>query len=176
MKKIVGYASLVCLIVLLGFVWMLLRKPSLPFPDANNEAARSFNEKVLQLTAANEYGMPVEIHFTSAEINSQIQQWLEANPQPSGTATMTNGAIHFDGDRMIVLLAFKVRGFDVYMTIEGHLTFVGKIARLNPSEVHIGRLPVPVSLLEGKVDLQMELPEAVTDLRVENSELVIDAQ
>ena len=176
MKKIAGYASLVCLVALLGLVWMLLRKPSLPFPEANDEAARSFNEKILRLTAANEYGMPVEMHFTSAEINSQIQQWLKANPQPPGTSTMTNGAIHFDGDRMIVLLAFKVRGFDVYMTIEGHLILTGHLARLEPAEVRIGSVPIPVSMLEGKVDLQMELPEAVTGVRVQDGELVIEAQ
>ena len=120
--------------------------------------------------------MPVETHFTSGEINSQIQQWLKINPQPPGTASLRNGAVHFEGDRMIVVLALEVRGFDVYMTVDGHLTFVGHLARLEPADVHIGRVPIPVSMLEGKVDLQMELPDAVTALRVENGELVIEAQ
>lgn len=176
MKKIIGYASLAGLIAALVLVWMLLRKPALPFPEANDEAAQSFNEKVLRLTAANEYGVPVETHFTSGEINSQIQQWLRANPPPAGTATLKNGAVHFEGDRMIVLLALDVRGFDVDMTVDGHLTFVGHLARLDPADVHIGRVPIPVSMLEGKVDLQMELPEAVTAVRVEGGELIIDAQ
>ena len=176
LKKIIAYASLACLIGALILVWMLLRKPSYPFPEANDAAAQSFNDKVLRLLAANEYGMPVEMHFTADELNSQIQQWLRANPPPAGAATMKNGAIHFEGDRMVVLLAFDVRGFDVYMTIDGHLTYVGHFARLDPSEVHIGRVPVPVTLLEGKIDLQMELPEAVTALRVEGGELVIEAQ
>ena len=155
---------------------MPLPKPALPLPEANDEAAQSFNEKVLRLTAANEYGVPVETHFTSGEINSQIQQWLKINPQPPGTASLRNGAVHFEGDRMIVVLALEGRGFDGYMTVDGHLTFVGHLARLEPAAVHIGRVPIPVSMLEGKVDLQMELPDAVTALRVENGELVIEAQ
>ncbi len=176
MRKVFGYAALATLIATLIFVWMLLRKPALPFPEGSHESAASFNEKILRLTAATEYGLPVEMHLTSAEINSQIQQWLKANPQPRGTATMTNGAIHFDGDRMIVLLLFDVRGFDVYMTVDGRLAVVNHVVRLVPAEVHIGRVPVPVALLEGKIDLQMELPEAVTAVRVENFELVIEAQ
>jgi hypothetical protein len=176
LRKIIGYASLAGLIAVLVFVWMLLRKPGLPFPEANDEAAVSFNEKVMRLTAATEYGVPVEMHLTSAEINSQIQQWLKANPPPAGTATMTNGAVYFEGDRMIVLLAFDVKGFDVYMSVGGHLAFAGHLVRLIPAEVHLGSIPVPVSLLEGKFDLQMELPGAVTTVRVEDGELVIEAQ
>ena len=176
MRKVFGYAALASLLATLVFAWMLLRKPALPFPETNEEAAASFNDKIARLTSANEFGVPTELHLTSAEINSQIQQWLKANPQPPGTATMTNGAIHFDGDRMIVVLAFDVKGFDVYMTVDGHLDFANHAVRLVPAEVHIGSVPVPVSLLEGKIDLQMELPEAVTALRVEGGELVIEAQ
>lgn len=175
MRKVFGYAALASLIATLVFVWMLLRKPALPFPETSQEAAASFNEKIMRLTSANEYGLPVEMHLTAAELNSQIQQTLKANPQPPGTATMTNGAIHFDGDRMIVLLAFDVKGFDVYMTVDGNLNFSNHAVRLVPAEVHIGSVPVPVSLLEGKIDLQMELPEAVTAIRIENGELVIEA-
>lgn len=120
--------------------------------------------------------MPAELHLTSAEINTQDQQRLRANPQPPGSATMKNGATHLDSDRRIVVLLFDVRGFDVYMTIDGDLLFSNQIVRLVRAEVHIGRVPVPVSLLEGKIHLQMELPPAVTVLRVENSELVIEAQ
>ncbi len=176
MRKFFGFAALASLIATLIFVWMLLSKPALPIPETSEEAAASFNEKILRLTAANEYGLPVEMHLTSAEINSQIQQWLKSNPQPPGTATMTNGAIHFDGDRMIVLLLFDVRGFDVYMTVDGRLEFANHVVRLVPAEVHIGRVPVPVSLLAGKIDLQMELPEAVTAVRVQGGELAIEAQ
>ena len=175
MRRIFGYAALASLIATLIFLWMLLRKPALAFPETSDEAAASFNDKIARLATANDFGVPSELHLTSAELNSQIQQWLKANPQPPGTATMTNGAIHFDGDRMIVILLFDVRGFDVYMTIDGNLLFTNHIVRLVPAEVHIGSVPVPVPLLEGKIDLQMELPPAVTALRVENGELVIEA-
>jgi hypothetical protein len=176
MRKILGYAALVSLVACLVLVWMLLRKPALAFPETSDEAVASFNDKIARLTSANDFGVPSELHLTSDELNSQIQQWLKANPPPVGAATMKNGAIRFDGDRMIVLLLFDVRGFDVYMTIDGNLLFANHIVRLGPSEVHIGSVPVPVTLLEGKIDLQMELPEAVTAIRVESGELVIEAQ
>jgi hypothetical protein len=89
---------------------------------------------------------------------------------------MKNGAIHFDGDRMIVLLLFDVHGFDIYMTIDGNLLFANHVVRLNPTDVRIGRVAVPVALLEGKIDLQMGLPPAVTAIRVQDGELVIEAQ
>ena len=176
MRKVLGYAALVSLIASLLLVLMLLRKPALAFPETNDEAAASFNDKIARLTTADDYGVPSELHITSDELNSQIQQWLKANPPPAGAATMKNGAIHFNGDRMIVLLLFDVHGFDVYMTIDGNLMFANHLVRLYPTEVHIGRMSVPVALLEGKIDLQMGLPPAVTALRIENSELVIEAQ
>jgi hypothetical protein len=176
MRKVLGYAALVSLIASLLLVWMLLRKPALPFPESSEEDAASFNNKIARLVNANDFGVPSELHLTAPELNSQIQQFLKANPQPPGSVTIKNGAILLEGDRMIVLLLFDVHGFDVYMTVDGNLLFANHLVRLNPTDVHIGRVSVPVALLEGKIDLQMELPEAVTALRVENSELVIEAQ
>jgi hypothetical protein len=176
MRKIFAYAAIGLLIASLVLVLLLLRKPALPFPGSSDEDAASFNHKIARLVNANDFGVPSELRLTAPELNSQIQQWLKANPQPPGSVTIKNGAIHLEGDRMIVLLLFDVHGFDVYMTIDGNLMFANHLVRLNPTEVHIGRVSVPVALLEGKIDLQMELPEAVTALRVENSELVIEAQ
>jgi hypothetical protein len=175
-RRILGYATLVSLIASLVLVLMLLRKPALTFPETSDEAAASFNDKIARLVTTNDYGVSSELHLTASELNSQIQQWLKANPPPAGGATMRNGAILLEGDRMMVVLLFDVHGFDVYMTIDGNLLFANHLVRLNPTEVHIGRVSVPVALLEGKIDLQMELPPAVTALRVENSELVIEAQ
>ncbi len=176
MRKTIGYLTLVSLIASLILVLMLLRKPPLVFPETSDEAAASFNAKIERLVTVNEVGVPSELHLTASELNSQIQQYLKANPPPAGGATMRNGAIILDGDRMIVVLLFDVHGFDVYMTIDGNLVFGNHVVRLVPTDVHIGRVSVPVALLEGKIDLQMELPPAVTALRVENSELVIEAQ
>jgi len=176
MKKALAYASLAGLLFSLLLVAMLLAKPPLAFPDADPTASQSFNDKIQRLVAASEYGMPVEMRFSAAELNSQIQAWLRANPPAEGTASIKNGAVRFEGDRMTVLLALDVRGFDVWMTIHGHLGHAGNIARLDPTEVHLGRVRVPLSLLRGKIDLQSELPEMVTGLRVEGGELVLEVQ
>ena len=146
LRKIAGYTALAGLIASLVFVWMLLREPALALPESSEEAAAAFNSKIMRLTAASDFGLPVEMRFTAEEINSQIQQWLKANPPPAGTASLQNGGILLDRERMIVLLVFDVRGFEVYMIVDGHLDFAGHIARLVPAEVHMGRVPVPVSL------------------------------
>jgi hypothetical protein len=48
--------------------------------------------------------------------------------------------------------------------------------RLIPSEVQVGSLPVPASWLAGRIDMHMEVPDAVTAMRIENGELVVQAQ
>jgi hypothetical protein len=55
------------------------------------------------------------------------------------------------------------------------LQFENHAVRLVPSDVHVGSLPVPVSWLEGKLDMHLEVPPSITALRVENSELVVRA-
>ena len=175
MKKFVGYAALASLIAGLVVIWLLLRKPSTPFVEPSEAAAQSFNDTILRLTAAQELGLPAEARFTAPEINSQIQAWLKANPPPPGAATLKNGSVQFEGDRLTTVLALNVKGIDLYLSLRGHLALAKNTLRFIPAEARLGSLPVPVSWLEGKIDLHMELPEALTAVRVENGELVIEA-
>lgn len=125
--------------------------------------------------SAQEAGLPVEARLTSPEVNSQIQQWLKVNPPPPGAATLKNGSVQFEGNRLTTVLLLNVKGIDLYLSLYGDLAFAGNTLRFIPTEARLGALPVPVSWLEGKIDMHMELPEAVTAVRVENGELVIQA-
>jgi hypothetical protein len=60
--------------------------------------------------------------------------------------------------------------------VAGSLSFGNHAVRLIPAYVRVGSLPLPASWLEGKIDMHMEVPEAVTGMRLENSELVVQAQ
>jgi hypothetical protein len=174
-KKILGslaLASLICSLLVLG---LLLRKPSIPDVEAAPAATQSFTDKVARLTLAHEQHIPSEIRLTEAEINSQIKDGLRAHPPPAGEAAIKGATVRFEGDKLVTVLAMNVKGRDIYITVGGHLNFADRAIKLVPSEVHIGSLPVPVSWMESKIDLHMELPEGITGMRVENGELVVEA-
>jgi len=174
-KKILKYMALASLISSLLALWMLLRKPAMPEATSDPAAAQSFTEKVSRLTLAHEQHIPSEIRLTEAEINSQIEEGLKAHPPPAGEAAIKGATVRLEGDKLVTVLAMNVKGRDVYVTVGGHLNFADRAIKLVPSEVHIGSLPVPVSWMESKIDLHMELPEGITGMRIENSELVVQA-
>ena len=175
LRKIFRYLSIASLVIGLVMVWLVLRKPSLPPIETGADAARSFNEKLNQLTQAKEQGTPSEIHLTAAEINSEIQEGLRTHPPPAGPAVLKDAVVQLEGEKMTAFLTATVKGVELRVTVGGNLQFENHAVRLVPSEVHIGSLPVPVSWLEGKLDMHLEVPPSITALRVENSELVVRA-
>lgn len=175
LRTIFRYLSIASLVVGLITIWLVLRKPSLPPIETSAEAARSFNEKLNQLTQAKEQGIPSEIHLTAAEINSEIQDGLRAHPPPPGPAVLKDAVVQLEGEKMTAFLTASVKGVELRVTVGGNLKFENHSVRLVPSEVHVGSMPVPVSWLAGKLDMHMEVPEAITAMRVENGELVVRA-
>jgi hypothetical protein len=175
-KRVLRYAALASLVASLVFLWMLLSKPALSPAEASAEAAASFAEKIARLTRAHELGMASEVHFTAAEINSQIQEWLKTSPPPDSGTTIRNGTLSLEDDRWIAVLTLDVKGIELYLTVNGRLNFAHHSVRLVPSEIRIGKVALPAAWFERKIDMHMELPEAVTAVRVENGELVIEAQ
>jgi hypothetical protein len=176
LRKIFRYLSIASLVIGLVMVWLVLRKPSLPPIETSADAARSFNEKLNQLTQAKEQGTPAEIRLTAAEINSEIQDGLRTHPPPAGPAVLKDAAVQLEGDKMVAFLTATVKGVELCVTVGGNLQFENHTVRLVPSEVHVGSLPVPASWLEGKLDMHMEVPPSITAMRVENGELVVQAQ
>jgi hypothetical protein len=175
-KRVLRYAALASLVASLALVWMLLSKPALPATETSAQAAASFAEKIARLTRAHELGVASEVHFTAAEINSQIQEWLKTNPPADGGTAVRNGTVALEGDRLIAVLTLDVRRIELYLTVNGRVNFANHSVRLVPSEIHIGKVALPVAWFERKIDMHMELPEAVTAVRVERGELVIESQ
>ena len=174
-RKIVRYVAIATLLASLICIWLLLRKPSLPTDKPTRDAAQSFTDKVAQLTLAHEQGLPSEIRLTEAEINSQIEEGLKSHPPPADAAGLKRAKVHLEGDKLVALLTMNMKGRDVYVTVGGNLNFADRSVRLVPSEVRIGSFPVPVSWVEGRIDMHMEVPEAISAVRLENSELVVKA-
>lgn len=175
-RKVIRYAAIATLLLGLICLWLLLRQPSFAAAEPTPEAARSFTEKITQLTLAHEQGFAGEIHLTEAEINSQIAEGLKDHPSPAGAAGLKGAKVRLEGDRLVALLTVNMKGRDVYVTVGGKLGFADHSVRLIPSEVRIGSLPVPVSWVKGRIDMHMELPEAIGSVRLEDGELVVATQ
>ena len=176
MKKVVRVLIIILVIVSILQLWLMLRKPSMPAAEPSPEAARSFDRKLGELILASEQRTPGQIRLTEAELNSKIQAYLQESPMPAGAATLKAATVHMDGDQLQALLAVDVKGLDLYVTLGGYLSFKDHLLKLVPSKVKVGSHPLPASLLAGRLDLSLEVPEAVSEIRVENGELVVETR
>lgn len=175
-KRIFRYIAVGLVVANLILLWLLLRRPSMPTAEASAEAAKSFDEKMASLAQAQEQQVPGEIRLTEAEINSKIQEGLKNNPPPAGAVTLKGAVVHLEGDKLRTMLTVNVKGIELVVTVGGSLDFSQHTVRLIPSEVRLGSLPVPASLMKDRIDMQMQVPASVAAMRIENGELVVQAQ
>jgi hypothetical protein len=175
-KRIFRYIAVGLVVASLILLWLLLRRPSMPAAEASAEAAKSFDEKMASLVQAQEQQVPGEIRLTEAEINSKIQEGLKNNPPPAGAVTLKGAVVHLEGDKLRTMLTVNVKGIELVVTVGGSLDFSQHTVRLIPSEVRLGSLPVPASLMKDRIDMQMQVPASVAAMRIENGELVVQAQ
>lgn len=175
-KRIFRYIAVGLVVASLILLWLLLRRPSMPTAEASAEAAKSFDEKMASLAQAQEQQVPGEIRLTEVEINSKIQEGLKNNPPPAGAVTLKGAVVHLEGDKLRTMLTVNVKGIELVVTVGGSLDFSQHTVRLIPSEVRLGSLPVPASLMKDRIDMQMQVPASVATMRIENGELVVQAQ
>jgi hypothetical protein len=206
LQRILSFATLA--ISILTLVLVLKRPapvaPMLP-PAATAANAQSFEEKVNQLTQPR---MPGEsgsdVRINSGELSAALAQaagLLPATmPAPSITATSPSSAsspaspamefpgavpnikdyqVSMDGDLIRGQFLTQIAGKDVYLTLAGHLGSKDGYATFDATEVKVGDLSVPASLVNGVLQKklaeqrdQLKLPNNVKDLKVENGEMV----
>ena len=184
---------------------LVLRRPTpVAAPAAPAAAianAQSFQEKLDKLGQPRASGeTPGEVRLNSGEINAALAQaagTLAANPPTTpvanGSGTTAGGSMDFpgpvpnikdyqvamDGDLVRGQFLTQIAGKDVYLTLAGHLGSKDGYATFDATEVKIGDLSVPASLvneaLQKKLNEQrdqLKLPPNVKDIKVENGELV----
>lgn len=177
-------------------------------PAAAAANAQSFQEKVNQLArpeAPGEGG--AEVRMNSGELSAGIAQaagLLTATPTPANASTSSPASsapssadagpatefpggvpqikdyqISMDGDMVRGQFLTQIAGKDVYLTLAGHLGSKDGYATFDATEVKVGDLSVPASLVNGVLQKklaeqrdQLKLPDNVKDLKVENGELV----
>lgn len=84
-----------------------------------------------------------------------------------------------EGDLVRGQFLTQIAGKDVYLTLAGHLGAKDGYATFDATEVKVGDLSVPVSLVNQALQKklaeqhdQLKLPNNVKDLKIENGELV----
>jgi hypothetical protein len=192
------------LAVLLVVLVLLLKKPApVAAPMTSTEAkekAGEFQARIGELEASHNRGEPGEARFTADEVNAAFQQSASeqaATPVPSpGPAAQAPTTAHgqeplpevktvqiaFEGDHLTGQFASNVYGKDVYLTVTGKVGVKDGYATFEFTEAKIDSLPVPVSLLNPRLQeklqepgnrAKLKLPDYIADLRVENGQLVI---
>jgi hypothetical protein len=176
-------------------------------PAAAALNAQSFQEKLNRLEQPKLNGEgESEVRVNSAEVNAALAQVSGALPNaalespsvsPSSNGTTTSPTagvstefpgpvpnikdyqVSMDGDLVRGQFLTQIAGRDVYLTLAGHLGAKDGYATFDATEVKVGDLSVPASLvnevLQKKLSEQrdqLKLPNNVKDLKIENGELV----
>jgi len=200
--------SLATLAISVFTLFLVVRKPApvaAPVsPAATAANAQSFQEKVNRLeqsSVAGEGGS--EVRLTGGELTAAIAQATGLMPTAAGTQTSAAPAssaspassagpqfpgavpnikdyqVSMDGDVVRGQFLTNIAGKDVYLTLAGHLGAKDGYATFDATEVKLGDLNVPVSLVNDALQKklaeqhdQLKLPNNVKDLKVENGELV----
>jgi hypothetical protein len=203
-QRIISFATLAISILTLVLV---LKRPApvapAPAPAAAAANAQSFQEKVDRLAQPRVPGEgESEVRMNSGELSAALAQaaGLLPSPAPANTSASApsssspaGGAMEFpgavpnikdyqvsmDGDIVRGQFLTQIAGKDVYLTLAGHLGSKDGYATFDATEVKVGDLSVPASLVNEVLQKklaeqrdQLKLPNNVKDLKVENGELV----
>ena len=203
LQRIISFATLAISILTLVLV---LKRPAPVAPAVAPAAAaadaQSFQEKVNQLAQPKVAGQgESEVRMNSGEVSAALAQAAGMLPttasapvgaatgsSTTGPATQFPGAVpnikdyqvSMNGDIVRGQFLTSIAGKDVYLTLAGHIGSKDGYATFDATEVKVGDLSVPASLvnevLQKKLSEQhdrMKLPEDVGTIKVENGELVV---
>lgn len=165
-------------------------------PAAAAASAQSFQEKVnrLEQPKASDPGAD-EVRITPDEINAALAQAAGTLPvsgsSPGGSSPgasmefpgpvppVKDYQVSMDGDLVRGQFVTQIAGKDVYLTLAGHVGVKDGYATFDATEVKIGNLSIPASLVNDVLQKklaeqrdQLKLPPNVKDLKVENGQLV----
>jgi len=207
LQRIISFVTLGISILTLVLV---LKRPAPLGPAAAPAAAaanaQSFQEKVNRLAQPKVPGEgESEVRMNSGELSAALAQAAGLLPAmafaPADTSagshnnsSPASGAMEFpgavpnikdyqismDGDLVRGQFLTQIAGKDVYLTLAGHLGSKDGYATFDATEVKVGDLSVPASLVNEVLQKklaeqrdQLKLPNNVKNIKVENGELVL---
>ncbi|MGD1216254.1 MAG: hypothetical protein ABR861_14845 [Terriglobales bacterium] len=204
LQRIISFATLAISILTLVLV---LKRPAPVAPALAPAAAaanaQSFQEKVNRLAQPKVPGEgESEVRMNSGELSAALAQAAGLLPSaaPANTSTSSPSGsspaspamefpgavpnikdyqVSMDGDIVRGQFLTQIAGKDVYLTLAGHLGAKDGYATFDATEVKVGDLSVPASLVNEVLQKklaeqrdQLKLPNNVKDIKVENGELV----
>lgn len=184
-KKIFRIISWSLLALTLLSILLIFRKPSIPPVEISAEAAKSFDQKLVQLNQAHEQRRPAEVHITEAELNSKLQERLKQNHAAGGSTSLKEAVVNLEGNRLRATFTVNVKGRDFDLTLGGNLGVDNGALEFKPADARLGSLPVPLALIgpairerlnSPEMRERMKLPDFIKDVRLENGELVLQSQ
>jgi hypothetical protein len=99
---------------------------------------------------------------------------------PGAVPNIKDYQVTMDGDIVRGQFLTQIAGKDVYLTLAGHLGAKDGYATFDATEVKVGDLSVPASLVNEVLQKklaeqrdQLKLPNNVKDIKIENGELVL---
>jgi uncharacterized protein involved in copper resistance len=177
---------------------LMLKKPAPvaePMPQVvAKQKSEEFQTKMQDLAASHDRGESAEARFTADEVNAAFEQSAaeqsttqtpsapEATPAPEALPKTRTVQIAFVDDHATGQFVANVHGVDVYLTVSGKIGVAGGYATFEFTGAKIGDMPVPVSLLNPRLQAKLQdpenheklkLPDYVAGLRIENGQLVI---
>ncbi|HLY62114.1 MAG TPA: hypothetical protein VKV95_15340 [Terriglobia bacterium] len=193
--KIIRWFVLAALLVVFLLILKKPRPVAEPMPPAvAKEKSEEFQSKMQVLAESHSRGQSAEARFNADEVNAAFQQSaaeqsappaLSAPPAPSDTDAIPETRtvqIAFVDDHATGQFVADFHGKDVYLTVSGKIGVADGYATFEFTEARIGDMPVPVSLLNPKLQAKLQapenheklkLPDYVAGLRIENGQLVI---
>lgn len=205
--KITGKRIFTAITLVLGAItlYQVLSRPQpITEPQTSESAkanAQSFDQKLAELQAPRTDGSaPAEVHFSSQEVSAEMAEFMAgAQPVPApisrpvsstpsspdstvgpGEVQVKDYQVELEGDVARGQFVTRVAGKDLYVTLAGHLGSQDGYVTFDPTELKVGEMTIPVSLVNSALQKklaeqreQLKLPDGIANLRVENGELVI---
>ena len=123
-------------------------------------AAKSFDRKLQEVESKSEQDGRKEVRISERELNSKLAESIQgADGMPSGPAALKSAEVHLKGDRFAGVFTINVSGKDVYVTLGGKLGTNNHELQFTATEVRMGSLPVPLSLVEPALRSKLNSPE-----------------
>lgn len=187
--KIIRWFVLAALVVVFLLILKKPRPVAEPMPPAvAKEKSEEFQSKMQGLAESHAHGQAAEARFSADEVNAAFEQ--SATEQSTTTPSDTSEAlpetrtvqIAFVDDHATGQFVADFHGKDVYLTVSGKIGVADGYATFEFTDAKIGDMPVPVSLLNPRLQEKLQepenreklkLPDYVADLRIENGQLVI---
>lgn len=193
--KIIRWFVLAALLVVFLLILKKPRPVAEPMPPAvAKEKSEEFQSKMQGLAESHSRGEGAEARFNADEVNAAFEQSATepTNPQdpnapgassaPEAPPETRTVQIAFVDDHATGQFVADFHGKDVYLTVSGKIGVADGYATFEFTEAKIGDMPVPVSLLNPRLQAKLQepenreklkLPDYIAGLRIENGQLVI---